>query len=208
MKRTERTENGLVVMLSHYQSMGREWAAEITDFDPKYGFKRGFINPVEKDWSSSEKTGLTYFKLEKGKVYEVCEPSKGRWFVQVADGDYNEITKEDVKEYLEQKGSGQIDTELKSISLATSETIYEPDENGVLRKMDAVEVQDTKATYMISQKKSYIVVQQLPKGYWKVSAYIGGVARFSPKHIYLETRPDVEGKTVQEVLSAYALSEK
>jgi len=52
----KRTDRGIKVKLAHYTSNGRDWVAEITDTDDKYGFKREFLN-AEKDWSSSGKTG-------------------------------------------------------------------------------------------------------------------------------------------------------
>jgi hypothetical protein len=86
----------IVIKVNHQPSGGKEWVAEITGRDPKYKYKREFLQPVSRDWSSSGKTGLTSFELEPGKVYEVNEPWKGRRFVEVQNGEIVVISAEEV----------------------------------------------------------------------------------------------------------------
>lgn len=70
----------------HQPSGGKEWVAKIVGRHPKWKFEREFISPIARNWSSSGKTGVTVFELENGAIYEVNEPWKGRYFVEV-DGD-------------------------------------------------------------------------------------------------------------------------
>ncbi len=102
MKVESRTERTVTVRLAHYVSNGRDWVAELVGVDPKYGFKREFLD-CEKDWSSSGKTGNSFYELENGKVYEINEPYKGRWIVKVEDGKLVDMTKEEAKQYFQEK---------------------------------------------------------------------------------------------------------
>jgi hypothetical protein len=86
----------MVIKVNHQPSGGKEWVAEIVGRDPKYKFKREFLQPVSRDWSSSGKTGFTSFELEPGKVYEVNEPWKGRRFVEVKNNEIVAISAEEV----------------------------------------------------------------------------------------------------------------
>ena len=86
----------MVIKVNHQPSGGKEWVAEIVGRDPKYKFKREFLQPVSRDWSYSGKTGLTSFELEPGKVYEVNEPWKGRRFVEIQNGEIVVISAEEV----------------------------------------------------------------------------------------------------------------
>lgn len=90
---TQKTENGLIVKLAHYKG---EWVAEITGTDPKYKFARRFLDPIEEDWSSSGKTGWSYYNLENGKIYQVNEPYGGRYLIEVEDGDWYDIEEAEV----------------------------------------------------------------------------------------------------------------
>ena len=89
-------ERNMVIKINHQPSGGKEWVAEITGRDPKYTFKREFLNAVARDWSYSGKTGTTSFELEPGKVYEVNEPWKGRRFVEVRNGELKTLDTEEV----------------------------------------------------------------------------------------------------------------
>ena len=86
----------MAIKVNHQPSGGKEWVAEIVGRDPKYKFKREFLRPVSRDWSSSGKTGLTSFELEPGKVYEVNEPWKGRRFVKIQNNEIVVISAEEV----------------------------------------------------------------------------------------------------------------
>ena len=92
----EREVEKKVIKVNHQPSGGKEWVAEIVGRDPKYKFKREFLQPVSRDWSSSGKTGFTSFELEPGKVYEVNEPWKGRRFVEVKNNEIVAISAEEV----------------------------------------------------------------------------------------------------------------
>ena len=86
----------MVINVNHQPSGGKEWVAEITGRHPKYKFNREFLNPVERKWSSSGKTGTTSYELEPGKIYEVNEPWRGRRFVEVQNGEIVVISAEEV----------------------------------------------------------------------------------------------------------------
>ncbi len=88
--------NTTVLWIRHQPSGGKEWIAEILGSDPKYTYKRDFLRPVGRDWSSSGRTGYTAFELEDGKIYEVREPYKGREFVAVRNGQVITISPEEV----------------------------------------------------------------------------------------------------------------
>ena len=92
----EVTAQNMVLKVNHQPSGGKEWVAEITGRDPKYTFKREFLNAVARDWSYSGKTGTTSYELEPGKIYEVNEPWKGRRFVKIQDGKIVVISAEEV----------------------------------------------------------------------------------------------------------------
>ncbi|MBO8165094.1 MAG: hypothetical protein H0Z34_15530 [Brevibacillus sp.] len=77
--------------IRHQPSGGKEWIAEIVGRHAKNNFERRFLNPVAREWSYSGRTGRTVFELEEGKIYEVCEPYNGRYFVEVVNGRVYEI---------------------------------------------------------------------------------------------------------------------
>src|SRR5690606_12814867 len=81
----------IVLKIRHEPSGGKEWVAEIVVRDPKWNYERKFLNPVARNWSSSGKTGTTSFLLEEGKVYEVNEPWKGRYFITVQNGEVVDV---------------------------------------------------------------------------------------------------------------------
>jgi hypothetical protein len=85
-----------VLWIRHQPSGGKEWIAEITGRDPKYTYKRDFLRPVGRDWSSSGRTGSTAFQLEEDKIYEIQEPYNGRKFVAVQNGQIITISPEEV----------------------------------------------------------------------------------------------------------------
>ncbi|EGL83747.1 hypothetical protein CathTA2_0714 [Caldalkalibacillus thermarum TA2.A1] len=82
----------VVYDVRHQPSGGREWVAEIVGRHPKYKLDRKFETPVERRWSSSGKTGRTYFELQEGRIYEINEPYRGRYFVKVENGEVVGIT--------------------------------------------------------------------------------------------------------------------
>ena len=81
----------IVLKIRHQPSGGKEWIAEITGRHPRFNFERRFLNPVARNWSSSGKTGTTSFLLEEGKIYEVNEPWKGRYFITIQNGEVVDI---------------------------------------------------------------------------------------------------------------------
>ena len=85
-----------IISVKHQPSGGKEWVAEITGRHPKFKFEREFLIPVERRWSSSGKTGRTLFELEEGRIYEVNEPWKGRYFVTVVSGEIVQVEIEEV----------------------------------------------------------------------------------------------------------------
>lgn len=76
----------IVLKVRHQPSGGKEWVAEIVGRHPRFNFERKFLNPAARNWSSSGKMGTTSFLLQEGKVYEVNEPWKGRYFITVQNG--------------------------------------------------------------------------------------------------------------------------
>ena len=84
--------------INHQPSGGREWVALIAGIHPKYNFSREFLAIAERNWSSSGKTGYSTFFLEEGKIYEYSEPWGARNFIEVANGNINIISAEEVME--------------------------------------------------------------------------------------------------------------
>jgi len=203
MKVVKKTERGVIIQLAHYTSNGKDWVAEIEDTDWQYGFKRTFLNP-EKDWSASGKTGWSYYELWNGRVYEVNEPYKGRWFFQVINGECLEISREDVLEYIEQKHLGLTKadaTETKQpILVNEDDEVYEENDQGILNRAQPTKKENGKAEYLISSKRTYAVLSQGEKGIWKLCLYLGGAARFAPKCVNVETKPQLEFQRVKDVV--------
>lgn len=78
------------------------WVARITGLDPKYGFKREFLQPT-RDYSQANSTGsrgiYAYYALPPG-IYEVNHRETWkrvrRYFCKVENLEIVEISKEDV----------------------------------------------------------------------------------------------------------------
>jgi hypothetical protein len=83
--------------VNHQPSGGREWVAEIVGRHPRFKFDRVFLNAAERKWSSSGKTGTTFYELKEGCIYEVNEPWNGRYFVAVVGGKIVDVTVDDVE---------------------------------------------------------------------------------------------------------------
>jgi len=98
-RKAREEKSSVILRINHQPSGGREWVAEIAGRHPKYKFERKFLAPVERNWSSSGKTGTTCFELKEGKIYEVNEPWKGRRFCTVEAG---QIVKVDAEKALAQ----------------------------------------------------------------------------------------------------------
>ena len=64
-------EKEVILKINHQPSGGKEWVAKILGKDTKYGYQREFLQPIHRDWSSSGKTGWTYYRLERGFTYEI-----------------------------------------------------------------------------------------------------------------------------------------
>ena len=86
-----RQPKNVTIKVRHQPSGGKEWVAEIVGRHPRFNFDRKFLRPVARNWSSSGKTGTTTFLLEEGKVYEVNEPWKGRYFIAIENGEVIDI---------------------------------------------------------------------------------------------------------------------
>lgn len=85
------------VQLNHQPSGGKEYVALIMGRDPKYTFKRKFLPLANKKWSSSGKTGVSYFIIEEDGFYEVFEPyTKGKIYLLKEGNQIKEISIEEV----------------------------------------------------------------------------------------------------------------
>ncbi|WP_040742212.1 hypothetical protein [Paenibacillus ginsengihumi] len=72
----------------HSNKRSKTWVAAIIGTHPVYKLDRKFVNPV--------RYGSTEWELKAG-IYEVCEAGK-RYFIRVANGDYQRIDADDVME--------------------------------------------------------------------------------------------------------------
>jgi len=85
------------VQLNHQPSGGKEYVAKIEGRDQKYVFKRRFLPLANKKWSSSGKTGVSYFIIEEDGFYEVFEPyTKGKIYLLKEGNQIKEISIEEV----------------------------------------------------------------------------------------------------------------
>lgn len=89
------------IRVNHQPSGGKEWVAKITGKHPQYKFEREFLTADDREWSSTGKTGWTYYEIEDGEIYEVNEPWHGRYFIKIENGEMKEITKEEVLKAVE-----------------------------------------------------------------------------------------------------------
>lgn len=91
----------------HFDLLPRQWVAEITGTDPKFGFKRAFLRG-KKGYSRANSVGSRgiYFVylLEEGRIYEVNSPVSWkrdvRYFCRYMDGRKNVLSKEEVLQCL------------------------------------------------------------------------------------------------------------
>ncbi len=84
-------EKGLLeIKLDHY-SRNKEWIAKVLAKD-RVGrvAKREFIRPVKRDWSSSGRTGWTYYILDEYGEYEIHSPYDGRYLLVFREGENGE----------------------------------------------------------------------------------------------------------------------
>lgn len=95
------TKQQVRIELNYQPSGGKTWVAEITGTDPKYGFKREFLREDTKDTSYSGKTGRVSYLLTEGKVYEICEAWKGRYYTTIKEGDIQRLTREELEHNLQ-----------------------------------------------------------------------------------------------------------
>lgn len=88
----------------------KPWIAKITGLSSNFGFQREFLKPLT-DYSEANSKGsrgiYLYFHLLEGVVYDVFEhltwkKERRRYIVNV-NGQLNELTKEEVVEYLATK---------------------------------------------------------------------------------------------------------
>jgi hypothetical protein len=86
-----------IIQVNHQPSGGKEYVAKIEGQDQKYIFKRRFLPIANKKWSSSGKTGVSYFVLTEDGIYEVNEPyTKEKTYLLKENNEIKEITFEDV----------------------------------------------------------------------------------------------------------------
>jgi len=86
-----------IIQLNHQPSGGKEYVAKIEGRDQKYVFKRRFLPLANKKWSSSGKTGVSYFIIEEDGFYEVFEPyTKGKIYLLKEGNQIKEISIEEV----------------------------------------------------------------------------------------------------------------
>ena len=99
----EKVAGGYLLWVNHQPSGGKEWVAKIVGKDPKYKFKREFLQVHERKWSRSGRTGSTAYMVQEGTLYEVNEPWGGRCYIVVKDGEIHELEISQVLEILAQE---------------------------------------------------------------------------------------------------------
>lgn len=101
------------IRVNHQPSGGKEWVAKITGKHPQYKFEREFLTADDREWSSTGKTGWTYYEVEEGEIYEVNEPWHGRYFIVVENGEIKEIHTEEVLRMVEAMEEAKKETQKK-----------------------------------------------------------------------------------------------
>ena len=102
------------IRVNHQPSGGKEWVAKITGKHPQYKFEREFLTADDREWSSTGKTGWTYYEIEDGEIYEVNEPWHGRYFIVVENGEIKEIHTEEVLRMVEAMEEAKKETQKKN----------------------------------------------------------------------------------------------
>lgn len=91
----------------------RQWCAELTGLDARYGFARRFL-PGKKDYARGNGRGSrgvhVYYTLESGHLYEVCAPVSwkhdDRYCCTVTeDGTIVRMTREETQAWLRRRTS-------------------------------------------------------------------------------------------------------
>lgn len=85
----------------------KPWLAEVTGYDPKYGYEREFLRAA-RDWRTGSASGhrLEYcWTLQLNKVYQACWPDGARrtrkaFLRATPEGDVTEISEEEVTGWL------------------------------------------------------------------------------------------------------------
>lgn len=92
--------------ITRWTNHAKEWVAKITGLSAKFGFEREFCPVVERNWSSSGKSGTTVVLINSDGYYQVSSPSTGkyghdaRFFIKVENGEILEnITAEEIKRH-------------------------------------------------------------------------------------------------------------
>ncbi len=75
---------------------GKTWLAHVTGLDPKFGFQRSFVNPINRDTSRSGKTGTYTYLVDDDGLYEANEGrrSRGKSYYRVTDGEATKISQD------------------------------------------------------------------------------------------------------------------
>lgn len=87
-KQVKRASKTATLTISAGSRNHKSWVAKIDGVDPKYGFKRTFID--SSDHNLSERT----YNLGAG-LYEVCNAGE-RYFIRVVGGQINKVAHENV----------------------------------------------------------------------------------------------------------------
>jgi len=132
------------IRVNHQPSGGKEWVAKIIGKDPRYKFAREFQSIEEKEWSSTGKTGWSYFEVEEGQIYEVNEPWHGRYFIKIENGEMKEITKEEVTKRIEEMEMEKVKEEKKETKKMKKEEFMEEVEKNEEDGHKKVKMQGTK----------------------------------------------------------------
>jgi hypothetical protein len=96
-------ENNKVILKVRHYSTDKEWCARIVGEDSTYRFKREFMRPYDRDWSSSGRTGYTMYDVSSDGVYEFKNPYDDRYFIKIEGSHWETLLEGEVLEYLKSR---------------------------------------------------------------------------------------------------------
>ena len=92
-------ENGKVLLKVRHYASNKEWACKIVGKDEKYRFAREFLRVYERDWTSSGKTGYTYYDVTQDGIYQFKNPYDDIYFLKIENTHWETLRDGEVEEY-------------------------------------------------------------------------------------------------------------
>jgi len=155
MKTVKKVENKVAIYVEGGIGADKPWVAELVGTDPKYVFKRRYVN-MEID----AETGLPVYWCRVGRVYEINEPSKGRYLVKATKDGYIPLTREEALDEIKAV-IDMLDNPNRLLTVSVEDELYSVSD-GILQREDPITVAETVKTYKVDEDKQYYVLKSEP----------------------------------------------